>query len=142
MGQTLPTLSVYGWVDNKNMLMTKLFEHFLAAEQAQSVIHKGNISSLKYIIANNKEQYDIQKEIEKSLLKLYQPYYTTVTVTVLLEDNTSIPDSIEVYSIGITATSDKGEKYVLAKEIHKEGALVKNFEELLTDMHNMYLNKH
>jgi len=132
----LPSLSVDGWVGNKNAQMGKLFEHFLASEYSQSNTFYGNISSLKYLIATYDDIHVLATEIEKALDKLYINYYDSVTVSVTVDDTTS--DSQVDFAINIIATYNNI-RYGLAKDIKESNGNIINFDNLLYDIHHTYL---
>lgn len=133
---SIPTLSVEGWTSNKNAQMGKLFEYFLASEYSQSNTFYGGISSLKYILANHNEPFDISEEIKKSLIKLYENYYDTISVDVKVDEETS---ETEIdFAINIIATY-KVDRFVLAKDIKESNGSVLNFDEILYDIHKIYL---
>lgn len=133
---SIPTLSVDGWTSNKNAQMGKLFEYFLASEYSQSNTFYGGISSLKYILANYNESFEISEEIKKSLIKLYENYYDSLDVSVVVDEESS-ESSID-FAINIIATYE-GERFVLAKDIKESNGSVVNFDEILYDIHQTYL---
>ena len=49
MKAKLPMLNRNGWIENKEIVIDKLFEHFLASEYSQTNLLYGEVASLKFI---------------------------------------------------------------------------------------------
>ncbi len=109
-----PSLSTDGWVSDKNVLMQKLFEMFLASDFSQGTFD--DAESLKYIL--NKpglSNEDRISEIATSLDRLYGLYYDSVMVDVDFEEK----DGLVSYSMSISALYD-GETYSLENSIKSD----------------------
>lgn len=102
MGEKLfPSLSTDGWIKDKNILMQKLFEMFLASDFSQGTFQ--DAESLKYILNKSGLTDDARRsEIKTSLERLYRLYFSTVIVDVEYEAK----DGLVSYSIAISAVYD------------------------------------
>ena len=83
MAVILPTLTEDGFLDNPQLMLTKLYEYFLSSDYSQSVSFFGNISSLRYIVRKYNEDIDILKmEISDALNVMIGRYWSDYEVTV------------------------------------------------------------
>lgn len=129
----LPTLTMSSWVNNRNTLMTKLFEYFLASDYSQSNTFAGTIKSLKYIIHNFTTSENIRNELTQALSELYQPYYDNVLVDITIDEPTD--SSTISITIRITCTY-MGVDYTLARNIVETNGHIANFDDALDTIHS------
>ncbi len=132
---TIPTLTLDGFVNNKNAQMGKLFEYFLASDYSQSNVFYRDISSLKYLITEYKDSQELKREIENTLSKLYKRHFDNVSV--LVEVKESELSSTTELLINITADND-GKQYYLAKDIKQSNGEIDNYESMLDELHEEY----
>ncbi|MGE3592509.1 MAG: hypothetical protein AB7G52_08465 [Arcobacter sp.] len=132
---TIPTLTLDGFVNNKNAQMGKLFEYFLASDYSQSNVFYRDISSLKYLITEYKDSQELKRVIENTLSKLYKRHFDNVSV--LVEVKESELSSTTELLINITADND-GKQYYLAKDIKQSNGEIDNYESMLDELHEEY----
>lgn len=138
MKSSIPSLTLDGWIENKTLQMTKLWEYFLASEYSQSNIFFGDISSLKYILATSDPKYNLITNLESTLSKLYQRYFDKAIVDVGIDANTEL----NKYKVYITVTcNDGGKDYKLARELVYSNGKIEKFEELLDNLYSQYSDK-
>lgn len=105
---TFPSLSGDGYITDRNIIVNKLFEMYLASNENQSNIKSAR--SLKYIMSlEGKSDYDLKIELEKDINKLYINYFDTVSVdiTIVSRDGTiHYMIKIEAYYNGIAYKLD------------------------------------
>lgn len=135
MTGTIPTLTLDGFVNNKNAQMGKLFEYFLASDYSQSNVFYRDISSLKYLVTEYKDSQELKREIENTLSKLYKRHFDNVSV--LVEVKESELSSTTELLINITADND-GKQYYLAKDIKQSNGEIDNYESMLDELHEEY----
>lgn len=96
---TFPSLSGDGYITDRNVIVNKLFEMYLASNENQSNIMSAR--SLKYILGlEGLSDYDMKVELEKDMTKLYLHYFDTVDVTITVK----LIDATRHYMIKLTAT--------------------------------------
>lgn len=84
----LPTLTIDGFVVNREILITKLFQYFLASDSNQSNTFYGKIKSLKKILKEYSTPQGVANEVRKQLEVMYREYFDTAEVlTDYEEDN-------------------------------------------------------
>ena len=71
MKKAIPKLSLEGFVTDKNLQMSQLYELFLASEYSQSNEFNGYITSLKYLIA----QYDVRTNLKDKVKTALKAFY-------------------------------------------------------------------
>jgi hypothetical protein len=129
----LPTLTMSSWLDNRNTIMTKLFEYFLASDYSQSNTFAGTIKSLKYIIHNYTTASNIRNELIQALSELYQPYYDNVLVDIEIDEST---DSSTISITIRIACTYMGVDYNLARNIVETNGHIANFDDALDQIHS------
>ena len=127
MSNPLPTLSLDGFIQNDDIKMVKIFEHFMASDEAQSNIFEGYVNSLKYILDSSNNATDLENNISNSLLSLYRNYYDTVEVEVTVTENVD-DDSEWDISIEITATDIYGNEYSFNRSLHNISSNIYTFD--------------
>jgi len=138
IGNCVPTLSVDGWVKDNQLIVIKLFEHYLAADANQSNLFANKIKSLKYVLLNYKEPYDISKAITEDLKVIYGKHYNNISVEVTAkEDPVDAGRLIIEVSIIVTLPN---ETIVLSKAIKAYNGNVENFNELASELRKYYSN--
>jgi len=95
----IPTLTADGSITDYYEILKKQFEYFLACDHSQSNYFIGNIQSLKYILTLKKDPNDIAYAIKEALKALYASYFTSTTISINIDDSTSIV----VYTIDVKA---------------------------------------
>lgn len=111
--ESIPTLTLDGFVTNKKAQMVKLFEYFLASDKSQSNVFN-NIQSLKYILTQNKNMSDLKTALDRAIMDLYKPFFTNVTPDVIIKES----DTSNVINIYINIkTTYEGKMYELTREV-------------------------
>lgn len=111
--ESIPTLTLDGFVSNKKAQMVKLFEYFLASDKSQSNVFN-NIQSLKYILTQNKNMSDLKTALDRAIMDLYKPFFTNVTPDVIIKES----DESNVINIYINIkTTYEGKMYELTREV-------------------------
>lgn len=111
--ESIPTLTLDGFVTNKKAQMVKLFEYFLASDKSQSNVFN-NIQSLKYILTQNKNMSDLKTALDRAIMDLYKPFFTNVTPDVIIKES----DESNVINIYINIkTTYEGKMYELTREV-------------------------
>lgn len=137
MNSTLPSLTDEGFISNKNIMLGKLFQYFLASNYSQSNTFFGDISSLSYILANNVPDNKMKADIETTLVKLYSRYFDKADFVVTIEDNYT--DVAPVYIEGVLV--DNGITYTLSKVLSIQGTTILNYENLLDEYYSEVNNE-
>ena len=111
--ESIPTLTLDGFITNKKAQMVKLFEYFLASDKSQSNVFN-NIQSLKYILTQNKNMSDLKTALDRAIMDLYKPFFTNVTPDVIIKES----DTSNVINIYINIkTTHEGKMYELTREV-------------------------
>lgn len=111
--ESIPTLTLDGFVTNKKAQMVKLFEYFLASDKSQSNVFN-DIQSLKYILTQNKNMSDLKTALDRAIMDLYKPFFTNVTPDVIIKES----DTSNVINIYINIkTTHEGKMYELTREV-------------------------
>lgn len=124
----IPSLTLDGFITNKSAQMKKLFEYFLASEYSQSNTFQGKISSLQFILANDKDTIATVDLIRTTLISLYKSCFDIVDVVVNYDESDS--SSTVNYSIDITCKHEDM-YYSLNKDIREKNSKIDNYDELL-----------
>lgn len=137
MNSCLPTLTLDGFVTNKQIMFYKLWEYFLTSEKSQS--NTFPVSSYKYIMATAFETNNIQniaRNMEGALEHLYKNYFDNVTV----DCETAEDSETNTYKvrISISASDSGGTTYRLAKELENTNGEIKNYDKLLNELYDHY----
>ena len=111
--ESIPTLTLDGFITNKKAQMVKLFEYFLASDKSQSNVFN-DIQSLKYILTQNKNMSDLKTALDRAIMDLYKPFFTNVTPDVIIKES----DTSNVINIYINIkTTHEGKMYELTREV-------------------------
>jgi len=87
MNNVLPTLTLDGYLDSVEIMMTKLFEYFVTSEYSQTKLFYTNISSLPYLVRDAGPDLDkLEDSVKETLTKLYSRFWNNVTVFVNVKD--------------------------------------------------------
>ena len=136
----VPTLTIDGFVSNRNLIMTKLFEYFLASDANQSTMFYGKICSLKNIIKQEGTPSKIESRIASDLKALYLNFFTSVDVlTEIVDDQSngpSAPKKLSIIKIDISA-SYKDKMYTLSQEIQYSNADILEFDKRIFDLYSL-----
>lgn len=130
--EVLPHLGVDGYVGNKNTILLRGYEHFLASTEAQSNIFK-NTPSLKYIMGNSKTNNDLKDNLVDSLTTYYSDYFVSVTVFVEIveyEDTSNVS-----FVVDVSAADADGVSYNLNTSTVISDNVINNFEELKDEIY-------
>lgn len=133
-GAVLPSLSRVGILTNPKTILLKCFENFLVSDYSQSTTFIGEVVSLKYILATNKEVSEIKSSIISNLEKMYLNYFKSVIVNVT--DNDSENNSVVQYSIDISVTDYTDKTHALSEIISTTGSNINNFDILMNELKN------
>jgi len=108
----VPTLSLDGYVQDENVMMSKIYEYFLLTQYSQSYLYGGYIESYdKSIKATTALGSEVEAALENSLYRLYDKYFTDVEPTVKLEDE----DGLYKLTIDVSCVGANGDKLYLSK---------------------------
>jgi len=129
--KAVPQLSVEGYVTNKNIIMMKLYEHFLASDYSQSNIFLHKVESLKFIISEHSNPYDLKSNITSALTRLYERYFKNVEVLV----DVDVGDSNNQLYIDVTCVDDDGVRYTLSRTLEEVDGKILSFDKLAEEMH-------
>lgn len=132
---TIPSLTLDGFINNKKIQMTKLFEYFLASDYSQSNTFYTGISSLKYILAKVGTPEEARGTILSQLNKLYSEHFDTVNVSVDLYE----PEGTGVANLHIEIlATDDGVTYTLTRELQYTNSGIEEFNTLLDKYYEQY----
>ena len=124
-----PMLSINTtYTTNPNELMAICFKDFLITDFSQTTNLRGEICSLKYILSNYSDKYEIRDAIKNTLEKLYSNYFENVLVIVDMEDG----ESNVSYTINI-AGYQNSIQYVLSQVISESNKEILNYDEIIHD---------
>lgn len=124
-----PMLSINTtYTTNPNELMAICFKDFLITDFSQTTNLRGEICSLKYILSNYSDKYEIRDAIKNTLEKLYSNYFENVLVIVDMEDG----ESTVSYTINI-AGYQNSVQYVLSQVISESNKEILNYDEIIHD---------
>jgi hypothetical protein len=128
----LPTLTLSGWLKDKQLMMTKLFDYFLTSDYNQTTVYFGHISSLKYLIkVYGDDEITLKNRIDETLTVMYSRYYDHVDVDVDVSSKKTSPNLLDI-KIDITATDSDGKKYTLGKSMTIDKNRVDQDEEIIS----------
>ena len=127
MAVILPTLTEDGFLDNPQLMLTKLYEYFLSSDYSQSVSFFGNISSLRYIVRKYNEDIDILKmEISDALNVMIGRYWSDYEVTVNIVNYN--PDRLSFVIKTEIVVTVNGERYSLTEDTSVEKSTLVKIE--------------
>ncbi len=131
----LPVLSVTGWETNKKAIMIKLFEYFITSDYGQSNTFKGDVQSLKYLVAAYTAKSDLRIAIIDSLGKMYNNYFKSSSVSVTVDD----PDtsSVITFTIDITCVDENNTSYTLSQTISESGGVLLDIDNVIENLRGM-----
>lgn len=131
----LPSLTIHGMIDNKHLIMKKLWEYFITSDYSQSTSFAGHVHSLRYLIASE-QQGNLASAIESALTEMYTPYFSQIEVKAEVTDK----ETDSKYSIGISvyAKDAEGTLYTLNKELKTSNGNIDKYEELVDELYNVY----
>lgn len=110
-----PSLSTDSFIEDRNIIVSKLIEMFTASFENQSNYYP--ITSYKYIVNTYEQGSEVANKMETALENLYRVYFDTVTVKV--NHDLSKDNSMYLYSIEIIAYYDKV-KYEITREMSED----------------------
>lgn len=139
MNSCLPTLTLDGFVKNKQMIFYKLWEYFLTSESSQSNTYMGLIASYKHIMATGLSLNDVEsirRNVESALDNLYKKYFDNVSIS--CEIGEDLETNTNIVRISITVSDSDGKTYRLAREIENSNGEIKNYNKLLNELYEHY----
>ena len=135
MKAKLPMLNRNGWIENKEIVIDKLFEHFLASEYSQTNLLYGEVASLKFILASSANIDSIRHDIISSLNTLFSKYFDTVSVYVNVVSDEKTGTNIFNISMEI---KDDGETYTLYKAVETRLGKITKFNQEQEALYESY----
>ena len=132
---TIPSLTLDGFINNKKIQMSKLFEYFLASDYSQSNTFYTQIKSLKYILAKSANPEEARVSIARALEGLYSSYFTTASADVILVEKEGT-SQVSIH-IEVKATYEN-ETYSLIRELQYTNGDIETFNSLLDQYYEMY----
>ena len=125
----VPTLTLDGYLDNVDLMMTKLFEYFVLSEYSQTKLFYTEIASLPYLIRiAGPDNGKLEDMVKSTLTTLYSRYWDNVTInTIITEENKN--DSKSALKIGIEIeVIVNGKTYTLNKAAETDNGSVKSVD--------------
>lgn len=143
MISTVPSLTLDGFITNKNIIVAKLWSYYLTSDHSQSTTFRGLVQSLKYDLLSSDIDHMLSKNIEKSLEELYGNYFDKAKADVIVKTDKGTNTQYASISLTLTDIDDKNnsKKYYLSKEIESTNGEIKNFEKLLDELYEEYNNQ-
>lgn len=143
MTSSVPTLTMDGFVTNKNLMVAKLWAYYLTSDHSQSTTFSGDVQSLKYDLLSSDIDSMLTKNIEASLEELYGNYFDKAKADVVLKTDKDTNTQYASISLTLSDIDEKGytKKYYLSKEIESTNGEIKNFEKLLDNLYEEYNNQ-
>ena len=135
MKAKLPMLNRNGWIENKEIVIDKLFEHFLASEYSQTKLLYGEVASLKFILASSANIDSIRHDIISALNTLFSKYFDTVSVYVNVVSDEKTGTNIFNISMEI---KDDGETYTLYKAVETRLGKITKFNQEQEALYESY----
>ena len=110
---TIPSLGL-GWIVDPPHQLNTMFAHALVADNSQSTVYAGNITSIPYLIATYQtSQIEMATELEASLQTFFSRVFPITSVTVDYDE--AVGNKYQLYvSINVTAN---GNNYSLSAAI-------------------------
>jgi hypothetical protein len=128
--KVVPTMSIFGFTSDPQVMTEKLFLYFITSEYSQTVTFYGEISSLKYILYQHATEPDeLEDLIREQLVILYKKYFPEVDVVVIVKKGKKEGNYIIDISIH-TKTSD-GIESTVSKTLKTEGSKITNLLDLI-----------
>lgn len=126
--QALPTLSMDGWIDNKESLVERLFIYFLAGDTFQSNTFVNTVYTLKECIQKSDDRnHPLEDLIVDYLSKLYSDFFPIVEPSVKIEEE----DNRVHYIIELTVKDEEGKSYDMKRILQSRDNKIINLQELL-----------
>lgn len=135
MDTYIPTLGLDGFLNNKEMMMGKLFTYFMASEYSQSNTFHGKIASMKYALAVGKDKNDVARIMQTMLNNMYGKYFKNVDVNVNVQEVIN-SDKTEFY-IEIKCTDDD-KSYTLSRTLKYGGYEIEDYNKELDNFYKYY----
>lgn len=107
-----PSLSTDGYIEDRNIIIKKILEMFVASDENQSNFF--SVKSYKYIVNSHDAGFSVSDEIKKALVDMYSHFFETTTVEV--GSTFKEEDSMYLYTISVSAVY-AGRIYTLTKDI-------------------------
>ena len=122
MGTKIPTLSPDGWVGDIAKKADYVLSWFFEANYSQSVIFRGNVSSLQYLIQQHgSEPVLLVSSIKQALDRLLERYFDSFSVEVKEQD---VEDS-DKYGVLVNATvTENGVSHLLGKLVSVQSSKI------------------
>lgn len=113
MSVVLPTLTLTGWVYDKNLLIKKVLEYFITSDYSESIIYYGKISSFKYLVKEyGHDKYLLRDNIKSTLENLYKRYFKEVNVDIDVKEDKN--NELNIY-LELLCYDENNVKYTLSQ---------------------------
>lgn len=130
MDVILPTMSIFGFTTDPNVITEKLFLYFVTSEYSQSVTFYGKISSLKYLLNQYATDPDkLKSEIYDTLVNLYKKYFPKVSIEVDVKENKKTKKNELI--ISITTETEDGVISTVNETLVTSGSKITNILDLV-----------
>ena len=133
MGCAVPSLTTDGFITNKRLMISKIWDYILASDYSQSNIFYGKVTSLKHILATNTPPFGVKDALAKYLNTCFKKYFETVNVEINVIDTGN--DSTFKVEIAVALTDDNGKTYHLYDEIQYTNGKIENYENKLIELY-------
>lgn len=127
----LPTLAVDGFTTDKAVIVTKLYEYFLASDYSQTNTFFNGVASLKYILGEAKGMTELDTMIKDALTNMYSKYFPVVVVDTIPDET----DSKVGLSVNVLVTDDAGNNYRLNELIDITDNNIINYDKKQEALH-------
>ena len=130
MNVVLPTMSIFGFTTDPNVITEKLFLYFVTSEYSQSVTFYGKISSLKYLLnqyATNPSK--LKSDIYDTLFTMYKKYFPKVSIEVDVKENKKTKKNELI--ISITTETEDGIISTVNETLITSGSKITNILDLV-----------
>lgn len=132
MGCAVPALTVDGFITNKRLMVSKIWDYILESDYSQSNVFFGKITSFKYILATNEPPFGVQDMLEKSIKECYSRYFDNVGVEVKVEDT----GNNSTYRVEVAVViKDDTKTYHLYDEIQYTNGKIETYDKKLQELY-------
>lgn len=129
----LPTLSSSGWVEELAEKADKLMSYFLIAEESQTSMYRGQITSLTSLLRlNSNDEYALRSDVRDSLEAYLRRYFDDVDVTVNITENADIGKHGLDIELDVTIV-EAGNRYSLGRLVSTVNASIMKIFKLNND---------
>lgn len=111
--EVVPNLSVDGFIRNKAIILTKLFEYFKSSDYSQSNIFYGRVKSMKYILSESSDPATLRDMVTDAFTTMCEGYFESVAVNVTIKEG---PSDITIV-VDAVCTGNDNRTYTLKETI-------------------------